>query len=125
MQVSFGVESERRISEENAGREGGMSAIFDFVAAEIERQTELEKLEARGTVRLALKEAGFNPSGITTEQMAVVLERVMPGELVSRGVEDAESICSSLVTSIKEFRDAVEEQGGASPESVFTRLAGG
>ena len=102
-----------------------MSTIFDFVAGEIERQTELGKLEARGTVRLALKEAGFNPSGITTEQMGVVLERVMPGELTSRGVENAESICSSLVTSIKEFRDAVEEQGAASPESVFARLAGG
>jgi hypothetical protein len=101
-----------------------MSAIFEFVAEEIERRTELEKLEARGTVRLALKEAGFNASGITTEQMAVVLERVMPGELASRGVENAESICSSLVTSIKEFRDAVEEQKGASPEAVFARLAG-
>ena len=102
-----------------------MSAIFDFVAEEIERQTELEKLEARGTVRLALKEAGFNASGITTEQMAVVLERVMPGELTSRGVENAQSICASLATSIKEFRDAVEEHGSASPESVFARLAGG
>ena len=100
-----------------------MGAIFDFVAEEIERKTELAKLEARGTVRLALKEAGFDASRITTEQMAVVLERVMPGELMSRGVENAESICSSLATSIKEFRDAVEEQGNASPESVFARLA--
>ena len=56
--------------------------------------------------------------------MAVVLERVLPGELTSRGVENAESICSSLATSIKEFRDAVEEHGSASPESVFARLAG-
>ena len=102
-----------------------MSTIFDFVAEEIERQTELAKLEARGTVRLALKEAGFNASGITTEQMAVVLERVMPSELAARGVENAESICSSLATSIKEFKDAVEEHGSASPESVFARLAGG
>ena len=101
-----------------------MGAIFDFVAEEIERHTELAKLEARGTVRLALKEAGFDATRITTEQMAVVLERVMPGELMSRGVENAESICSSLATSIKEFRDAVEEQGNASPESVFSRLAG-
>ena len=100
-----------------------MGTIFDFVAEEIERHTELAKLEARGTVRLALKEAGFDATRITTEQMAVVLERVMPGELMSRGVENAESICSSLATSIKEFRDAVEEQGNASPESVFSRLA--
>jgi hypothetical protein len=101
-----------------------MGTIFDFVAEEIERQTELAKLEARGTVRLALKEAGFDASRITAEQMAVVLERVMPGELMSRGVENAQSICSSLAASIKEFRDAVEKQGNASPESVFARLAG-
>jgi hypothetical protein len=101
-----------------------MSTIFDFVAEEIERQTELAKLEARGTVRLALKEAGFDANRITTEQMAVVLERVMPGELSSRGVENADSICSSLAVSIKEFKNAVEEHGSASPESVFARLAG-
>jgi hypothetical protein len=101
-----------------------MSTIFDFVAEEIEQKTELAKLEARGTVRLALKEAGFEVGGITTEQMAVVLERVMPAELASRGVENAESVCSSLAASIKEFRDAVEEHGSASPESVFARLAG-
>jgi hypothetical protein len=101
-----------------------MSTIFDFVAEEIEQKTELAKLEARGTVRLALKEAGFEVGGITTEQMAVLLERVMPAELASRGVENAESICSSLAASIKEFRDAVEEHGSASPESVFARLAG-
>ncbi len=101
-----------------------MIAIFDLVAEEIERKTDLAKLEARGTVRLALKEAGFNASGITTEQMAVVLERVMPGELASRGVENAESICSSLARSIKEFKDAVEEHENSSPESVFARLAG-
>lgn len=101
-----------------------MSAIFEFVAGEIERQTELERLEARGTLRLALKAAGFNASGITTEQMAVVLDRVLPGELSSRGVENSESICSSLASSIRDFRDAVEEHGSASPESVFARLAG-
>jgi len=101
-----------------------MSTIFDFVAEEIEQKTELAKLEARGTVRLALKEAGFEVGGITTEQMAVVLERVMPAELASCGVENAESVCSSLAAAIKEFRDAVEEHGSASPESVFARLAG-
>jgi hypothetical protein len=102
-----------------------MSTIFDFVAEEIERKTGLGKLEARGTVRLALKQAGFNAGAITAEQMAVVLERVMPGELTSRGVENAEPVCSSLATSIKEFKDAVEEHGTASPETVFARLAGG
>ena len=33
------------------------ASIFDFVADELEKRTDLAKLEARGTVRLALKEA--------------------------------------------------------------------
>ena len=101
-----------------------MSAIFDFVAGEVERKTELGKLEARGTVRLALKESGFSASSITAQQMAVVLERIMPKELLSRGVASAEAICSSLAIALREFKNAVEEQGSASPESVFGRLSG-
>jgi len=101
-----------------------MKAIFDFIANEIENRTALAKLEARGTVRLALKENGFDPDKITAKQMTVVLELVLPDELANRGVENADSICSSLATSLKEFGEAVEEQGNASPESVFSRLAG-
>jgi hypothetical protein len=101
-----------------------MGAIFDFIADEIENRTTLGKLEARGTVRLALKENGFDPETITAKQMAVVLEIVLPDELAERGVDDAEPICSSLARSLKEFGEAVEEQGSASPESIFARLAG-
>jgi hypothetical protein len=102
-----------------------VSTIFDFVAEEVERTTELGKLEARGTLRLALKESGFRADAITAQQMAVVLERVMPQELTSRGVENAEPLCSSLAMALREFKDAVEEQGSASPESIFRRLAEG
>ena len=101
-----------------------MREIFDFIADEIEKQTALAKLEARGTVRLALKECGFDPDALTAKQMTVVLELVLPDELTNRGVANADSICSSLATSLKEFGEAVEEQGHASPESVFARLAG-
>ena len=101
-----------------------MSTIFDFVSGEIERRTDLGRLESRGTVRLALKEAGFDADAITARQMAVVLERVMPAALTTRGVPDAEATCSQLAVSLRAFKDAVEEQGKVSPESVFARLAG-
>jgi hypothetical protein len=101
-----------------------MSTIFDFVAAEIEKRSNLGKLEARGTVRLALKEAGFDADAITAQQMAVVLEKLMPGALTSRGVENAGGVCTELAASIRDFKDAVEEHGSSSPESVFARLAG-
>jgi len=101
-----------------------MSKLFDFVADAIEQRTNLAKLEARGTLRLALKESGFDADSITAHDMAVVLERVMPTELASRGIDDAESVCAGLSTSLREFKDAVEEHGSSSPESVFARLAG-
>jgi len=101
-----------------------MSTIFDFISGEIERRTDLGKLEARGTVRLALKEAGFEVDAITAREMSVVLERVMPGSLKSRGVSDAESLCTQLSASLLDFNEAVEGQGRATPESVFARLAG-
>jgi len=101
-----------------------MSTIFDFVSAEIERRTDLGRLEARGTVRLALKEAGFEVDAITTREMSVVLERVMPESLTSRGVLDAAALCITLAALLRDFKEAVEEQGNASPESVFARLAG-
>jgi len=101
-----------------------MSTLFDFISGEIERRTDLARLEARGTVRLALKEAGFEADAITAREMSVVLEKIMPGSLVSRGVSDAESVCSALAASLRDFKDAVEGQGKATPESVFARLAG-
>ena len=102
-----------------------MSAVFDFIASEIEKRTGLGKLEARGTVRLTLKEAGFDAGSITAKQLAVVLEKLMPRALTDLGVEDAAGICATLAASMREFKEAVEEHGSTSPERVFARLAGG
>ena len=63
------------------------SATFEWVCNELEQRTSLDRLEARGTVRLSLKQAGLEPGTVTTEQMKVVLEKVLPSELDSRGVD--------------------------------------
>lgn len=98
-------------------------SVFDFVAEELEKRSDLEKLEARGTIRLALKAAGFNPREVTSDQMAVVLQQVMPDELRPRGIDAPEAICGELARLVKEFQPAVSEGPGASPEDVFRRLA--
>ena len=97
-------------------------SLFEFIAAKIEGRTGLDKLEARGTLRIALKEAGLDSRGVTTEQMSVMLQKTMPAELVARGIEAAEGLCLELVTALEansfgEPRDAPE-----SPEEVFRRL---
>jgi hypothetical protein len=95
---------------------------FDWVCSELERRTSLDRLEARGTVRLALKQAGLDSRSLSPDQMRVVLEKVMPKELASRGVQDAEGVCRALASGVSGVASAA---GGAeSPEDVFRRLAG-
>ena len=97
--------------------------VFDFVAEELERITDLEKLEARGTIRLALKASGFDPREVTPAQMAVVLEQVMPAELRPRGIDEPDAICGQLALAVKAFEPVGGEPSGVSPEDVFRRLA--
>jgi hypothetical protein len=95
---------------------------FDWVCAELERRTSLDRLEARGTVRLALKQAGLDARTIAPEQMRVVLERLMPRELAVRGIEDGDAICSALTSGVAAV--AATASAPESPEDVFRRLAG-
>jgi len=96
------------------------STAFDWLAQELESTTSLDRLEARGTLRLALKSGGLEPASVSGREMKVVLERIMPAEMEARGIADAERICSSLAGRVGEIGE-----GGAQPESpadVFARL---
>ena len=98
------------------------STPFEFVCSEIERATSLTSLEARGTVRIALKAAGIEARTATPAQLKVILDKLIPGELKKRGCEDAEGICKGINTKLTAQRfDAV---GNESPEAVFARLGG-
>jgi hypothetical protein len=96
---------------------------FEFVAARLEQLTEFDSPEARGTVRLALKEAGLDARSVTASQIAVVVERLLPYELRSRGVDDSEQVARAILADLKGFRPEVPE-APESPEDVFRRLAG-
>jgi hypothetical protein len=97
------------------------SAAFDHVCRELESLSILDRLEARGTVRLTLKEAGLDPASVTPEQLDVVLDKVMPQALASRGVDDAASLCERLRGSLKDVETSAVAD---SPEAVFARLGG-
>jgi hypothetical protein len=98
------------------------SSAFDNVCAGLEEGSSLDRLEARGTVRIALKGAGFDASHVTREEMVVVIERVLPGELERRGVENCDALCAELCRGLSD----VETDGGAAetPDAVFRRLGG-
>lgn len=99
------------------------STIFDFVADELERRTELDKLESRGTVRLALKEAGLDARTVTLQQMQVLLDKVLPGEMNSRGVKDSPGVCRAISSALTSSGLADSRAATDSPEEIFRRLA--
>jgi hypothetical protein len=101
------------------------ASIFDFVSDDLERLTKLEKLEARGTVRLALKAAGLDARTVTTPQMVATLQKVMPNEMKARGVDDAEQLCRKLVSALELAHPASGAANAESPEAIFRRLAQG
>lgn len=96
------------------------SVAFDWLCGALEKETSLDRLEARGTVRLSLKKAGLAPASVTGRQLAVVVERVLPGELEARGIELGPSLCGRLASRVFEIADSSD--GADSPEAVFTRL---
>ncbi len=97
-------------------------SIFDFLAGALEESTDLDKLEARGTLRIALKQAGLDAKTVTAEQMRVVVERALPAQLASRGVDAAASVCRALATALKGLGSAAPGPAAESPEDVFRRL---
>jgi hypothetical protein len=97
------------------------SPAFDVVCDHIERATSLDRLQARGTVRLALKDAGLDAAAVSPAQMQVVVQKLLPKELVARGVKDADAVLAPL----REALAALVPGGSAeTPEAIFQRLAG-
>ena len=96
--------------------------LFDLAAERLEHHTSLDRLEARGTLRLAFKVAGLEPKGVTSEQLRVLFERVLPGELETRGVSDAALVCSAVISDVSCSPVAGDDSGSANVDDVFRRL---
>ncbi len=101
------------------------STLFDFAAERLEHHTGFDRLEARGTLRIALKAAGLAPNNLTGAQLRVVFEQVMPGELDSRGVSDVPDVCAAVIADLASGSASAEDAAAASPDEIFRRLADG
>ena len=99
------------------------SEVFAWVAKELEERTHLSRLEARGTVRLMLKDAGLDPNSVAAHQMDVVLMRLMPAALNKRRVADAEQLCHEIAAKLRESGASVSEPpADDTAYDVFARL---
>ena len=99
--------------------------LFDFAAERFEHHTSFDRLEARGTLRIALKAAGVEPKNLTRAQLQVVFEKVMPGELDSRGVSDVRDVCAAVLADVGSAGGAAENASATNPDEIFRRLAEG
>ena len=86
-------------------------SLFEFVASELQKRSDLEDLEARGTIRLALKSSGLTAREVTKEQMVVVIDQVLPRELQLRGIDNPKGVCES---SPNLYRQCLRVSGPAS-----------
>ena len=100
----------------------GMS-LFDFAAQKLEQHTGFSQLEARGTLRIAVKAAGLEAKSLTADELRVVLEKLMPGELDQRGVKDTLGVCSAVIRDLEDAPVADDDSGSNNPDDVFRRLA--
>lgn len=96
------------------------SRSFELASTQLERATDLDRLEARGTLRLALKAVHFDSRTVDARQLRMVVERVLPDELVRRGIEDAATVCRRMSAALEDLEGSGEEL--QSPDAVFGRL---
>jgi hypothetical protein len=101
------------------------AAIFDIAAERLEHHSGFDRLEARGTLRIALKIAGLTAKSITAAQLSVVFEKVMPGELETRGVSDAAAVCRAVVDDLVNTPSPAEAESSGDLDAIFRRLANG
>jgi hypothetical protein len=98
--------------------------LFDLAAEKLEGSTDMDRLAARGTLRIALKEAGLDAQKLVLPQLQAVFEKLMPKELEARGVADAAAMCEAVMGEIARSADAIDVESSTSPDDVFKRLGG-
>jgi hypothetical protein len=98
------------------------SDLFTIVADRLCELSELDRLEARGTVRIAFKKSGVDVRRFGLHDLDAVLTKVMPAELAVRGCADAEAICDALKKSLE---GEIPETATRSSDEIMRRLGRG
>jgi len=98
------------------------SALFDIAADRLEESTDMDRLAARGTLRIALKEAGLDTESLSVTQLRAVFEKLMPKELEARGVANASAVCSAVMNDIASAASTADLAAEDSPDEIFKRL---
>jgi hypothetical protein len=100
------------------------TSLFDSAADQLERGTRMDRLEARGTLRLALKQAGLDLQTLTLVQLRAVFEKLMPKELEARGISNAAASCKAVMAEVARGAAPAEPVRSTSSDEILKRLGG-
>ena len=96
------------------------SAAFEAVCGELANAEGMDRWTARGTLQLALMDAGLEAASVSATQLGIVVERLLPRQLQSHGGVNVDALCARLRDVLAVLPGGQEEE---SAEEVFGRLA--
>jgi hypothetical protein len=94
---------------------------FTLVADRVSELSQLDRLESRGTLRIALKRAGVDANHLGLDEVAATFSTIMPEELEARGCTDAAAICNAIIQSLE---GVAPESATRSRDEIMRRLGG-
>lgn len=99
-----------------------MSQAYDEFCRQIETCAALTDLQAMGTARILVKEAGLDAKTATPSQLAVVASKLLPRQLEFLGVTDGAGVAARVNAALASLAPAVG--AATAPEAVFRRIGG-
>ena len=96
------------------------SSAFEAICTYLEESSSLDRLSARGTIRLVLKQAGLEPKTVTPTELGVVVKKLLPAELRARDVADPDALCDRIAHVLRGLDGAARTD---TPDAIFARLA--
>jgi hypothetical protein len=86
----------------DVGEFAGSLPIFELMCERVESEAKLSRLEARGTVRLLLKDVGLDPQQVTKDAAILAVDRFLEHALRVRRVPDANQVKSRVLQALRE-----------------------
>ena len=96
--------------------------LFTIVADRLCELSELDRIESRGTIRIAFKKAGVDVKRFGLVDLEAVFATIMPEELELRGCADPGPTCDAIIRSLE--GEAPRTLTGSSDE-IIRRLGSG
>jgi hypothetical protein len=96
------------------------SPVFEFVCEQVQNEAQLSRLEARGTVRLLLKEVGLDPQVVGKGAAILAVDRFLEQALRVRRVADAGPATARILKALRD--SGLEDPDGEDPAAIFGRI---